>query len=111
VTAYGAWNPVHSSQRAVYPAGWESPEAIVAATGEKTIAYDLDHYDTIGLYTIQWFLPKTELTLFHGKRQPPPSSVVLSGEDWVERDPRAEAIWSWPGRDQVLWEVSGPGAR
>jgi hypothetical protein len=111
VTAYGAWNPVHSSQRAVYPAGWESPEAIVAATGEKTIAYDLDHYDTIGLYTIQWFLPKTELTLFHGKRQPPPSSVVLSGEDWVERDPRAEAIWSWPGRDQVLWEASGPGAR
>jgi hypothetical protein len=111
VTAYGAWNPVHSSQRAVYPAGWESPGAIVAATGEKTIAYDLDHYDTIGLYTIQWFLPKTELTLFHGKRQPPPSRIVLSGEDWVDRHPRAEAIWSWPGRDQVLWEASGPGAR
>lgn len=111
VTAYGAWNPVRSSQRAVYPAGWESPEAVVAGTDAKTIAYDLDHYDTIGLYTIQWFLPKTELTLFHGNRQPPSSRLVLSGEAWADRHPRAEALWSWPGRDQVLWEAPGPGAR
>jgi len=111
VVAYGAWNPVRSSQRAVYPEGWESPEPVVADAGAKTIAYDLDHYDTIGLYTIQWFLPKTDLTLFHGNRQPARARFVLSGEDWGGRHPRAQAIWSDPGRDQVLWQATGRGAR
>ena len=111
VIAYGAWNPVRSSQRAVYPAGWESPEAAVAEAGAVKIAYDLDHYDTIGLYTVQWFLPKTELTLFHGNRQPAPSRFVLSGEDWARRHPGAQELWSNAGRDEVLWETAGRGAR
>jgi hypothetical protein len=111
VIAYGAWNPVRSSQRAVYPPGWESPEAVVEGAGARTIAYDLDHYDTIGLYTIQWFLPKTDLTLFHGNRQPARTRFVLSGEDWGSRHPRARAIWSDRGRDQVLWQATGRGAR
>lgn len=110
VTAYGVWNPVRSSQLAVYPAGWESPEAVAERVHAKRIAYDLDHYDTIGLYTIQWFLPKTELTLFHGTRQPARSRLVLSGEDWAVRHPGAKEIWSWPGRDQILWQT-GRGAR
>lgn len=111
ITVYGAWNPVRSSQVAVYPAGWESPEPVAAEAGAQTIAYDFDDYDTIGLYTIQWFLPKTELTLFNGNREPAPSRLVLSGGDWASRDPRAKAIWEWPGRDQVLWESAGHGAR
>jgi hypothetical protein len=111
ITAYGAWNPVRSSEVAVYPAGWESPEAVAERVGAKTIGYDLDHYDTIGLYTIQWFLPKTELTLFHGNRQPARSRFVLSGENWAAQHPGAQEIWAWPGRDQVLWQDAGHGAR
>jgi hypothetical protein len=111
IVAYGVWNPVRSSQRAVYPAGWESPESAVEAAGARTIAYDLDHYDTIGLYTVQWFLPKTELTLFHGNRQTPRSRFVLSGEDWSRRHPEAKSIWSFAGRDEVLWETARRGAR
>lgn len=111
VVAYGVWNPVRSSQRAVYPAGWESPESVVEEAGARTIAYDLDHYDTIGLYTVQWFLPKTELTLFHGNRQTPRSRFVLSGEAWSRRHPEAKSIWSFAGRDEVLWESARRGAR
>jgi hypothetical protein len=111
VVAYGVWNPVRSSQRAVYPAGWESPEPAAEAAGARTIAYDLDHYDTIGLYTVQWFLPKTKLTLFHGNRQSPRSRLVLSGEAWSRRHPAAKPIWSFAGRDEVLWENSRRGAR
>ncbi|MGN6217171.1 MAG: hypothetical protein ACTHN7_09490 [Solirubrobacterales bacterium] len=111
VVAYGVWNPVRSSQRAVYPPGWESPRAAVEGAGAKTIAYDLDHYDTIGLYTVQWFMPKTMLTLFHGNRQPPPSRFVISGEAWGHRHPDARALWRAVGRDEVLWEAKRSGAR
>jgi hypothetical protein len=111
VIAYGAWNPVRSSQRAVYPAGWESPGTAAERAGAAKIAYDLDHYDTIGLYTVQWFLPKTELTLFHGNRQPAPSRFVLSGEEFSQRHPGAKQLWSDAGRDEVLWETAGRGAR
>jgi len=111
IVAYGVWNPVRSSQRAVYPAGWESPESAVEAAGARTIAYDLDHYDTIGLYTVQWFLPKTKLTLFHGNRQTPRSRFVLSGEAWSRSHPEAKPIWSFAGRDEVLWESARRGAR
>jgi hypothetical protein len=111
IVAYGVWNPVRSSQRAVYPAGWGNPEPVVEAAGARTIAYDLDHYDTIGLYTVQWFLPKTKLTLFHGNRQSPRSRFVLSGEAWSRRHPEAKSIWSFAGRDEVLWETTRRGAR
>lgn len=113
VMAYGAWNPVRSSQRAVYPAGWTSPEAAAAAAGIDSVGYDLDHYDTIGLYTVQWFLPNTKVTLFHGKRQQPPSRFVLSGEDWAQEHPktRAESLWSAVGRDETLWRLREPGSQ
>jgi len=111
VVAYGAWNPVRSSQRAVYPAGWESPEPVVEAARARRIAYDLDHYDTIGLYTVQWFLPKTKLTLFHGNRQSPRSRFVLSGEAWSHRHPGAKPLWSFAGRDEILWETPRRGER
>jgi hypothetical protein len=106
VTAYGAWNPVRSSERAVYPAGWESPEA--TAAGLKSVAYDLDHYDTIGLYVTQWFLPDTHVLLFHGDSQPPPVPYVISSRAWRRDHPglRSKAIWSDAGRDQVLWRLS-----
>jgi hypothetical protein len=111
VAAYGAWNPVRSSQRAVYPAGWTSPQPAAEDAGAQTIAYDLDSYDTIGLYSLQWFLPNTKVTLFEESREEPDSRFVLAGEDWPRRQGvRATPLWEAAGRDQVLWRVSGPGA-
>jgi hypothetical protein len=111
VAAYGAWNPVRSSERAVYPAGWTSPRSAAEDAGAKTIAYDLDSYDTIGLYSLQWFLPNTKVTLFEESREEPDSRFVLAGEDWPRRQGvRATPLWQAAGRDQVLWRVSGPEA-
>jgi hypothetical protein len=108
VVAYGAWNPVRSSQRAVYPAGWESPQAAVEAAGGGPVAYDLDHYDTIGLYAVQWFLPDNQVSLFEGSREAPGSKLVLSDRDWAQEHPAvpAKLLWSDPGRDQSLWRLS-----
>jgi hypothetical protein len=107
VAAYGAWNPVGSSQRAVYPAGWESPQALVADAGGKTVAYDLDHYDTIGLYAVQWFLPNSRILLFKGDREAPGSRLVISDGDWRQehRAVPAKLLWNDPGRDQALWRL------
>lgn len=107
VVAYGAWNPVRSSQRAVYPPGWSSPQAAAEAAGGGTIAYDLDNYDTIGLYAYQWSLPNSRIVLFHGDRRPSPARLVMSGESWAQDHPdtRAEEIWSASGRDQALWRL------
>ncbi|HET9198147.1 MAG TPA: hypothetical protein VFN92_07845 [Solirubrobacterales bacterium] len=111
VAAYGAWNPVRSSERAVYPAGWTSPQSPAEGAGATTIAYDMDSYDTIGLYSLQWFLPNTEVTLFDASREEPDSRFVLAGEDWPRRQGvRATPLWEAAGRDQVLWRVAGPGA-
>jgi hypothetical protein len=111
VAAYGAWNPVRSSERAVYPAGWTSPQPAAEDAGAKTIAYDLDSYDTIGLYSLQWFLPNTKVTLFEASREKPDARFVLAGEDWPRRQGVcATALWEAAGRDQVLWRVSGPEA-
>lgn len=107
VVAYGVWNPVRSSQRAVYPAGWESPESAAGKAGAKTIAYDLDHYDTIGLYAVQWFLPDSRLRLYAGDRDDPPARFVIADEEWGSRHPaaRAKLIWRDEGRDQALWQL------
>jgi hypothetical protein len=109
VVAYGAWNPVRSSQRAVYPAGWESPQAVVEDAGGKTVAYDLDHYDTIGLYAVQWFLPDSRISLFEGSREAPASRLVISDGEWAQEHPAvpAKLLWSDPGRDQSLWRLGG----
>jgi hypothetical protein len=109
VIAYGAWNPVRSSQRAVYPAGWESPRAAVEGAGGKTVAYDLDNYDTIGLYAVQWFLPDSKLLLFEGGREAPPARLVISNGEWAQEHKAvpAKLLWSDPGRDQSLWRLGG----
>jgi hypothetical protein len=109
VVVYGAWNPVRSSQRAVYPAGWESPQAAVEGAGGKTVAYDLDQYDTIGLYTVQWFLPDSRVLLFAGEREAPPAKLVISDGDWAKEHSAvpAKLLWSDPGRDQSLWRLRG----
>jgi hypothetical protein len=109
VVAYGAWNPVRSSQRAVYPAGWQSPQAAVEDAGAKTVAYDLDAYDPIGLYAVQWFLPRTHLLLFSGKNEVPPSRYLISNRAWGRQHPAAAAklLWSDNGRDQDLWRLEG----
>ncbi|MGN6814809.1 MAG: hypothetical protein ACTHK3_01820, partial [Solirubrobacterales bacterium] len=106
VVAYGAWNPVRSSERAVYPPGWESPQQVVEDADAKTVAYDLDHYDAIGLYVTQWFLPHTRVVLFGKGRKDldPPSRDVLSDGAWGrERRPPARLLWQDAGRDQALW--------
>lgn len=110
VVAYGAWNPVHSSQRGVYPAGWESPRAAVEDAGGMTVAYDLDDYDTIGLYAVQWFLPDSKILLFEGQREAPPARLVISNGEWAQehRAVPAKLLWSDPGRDQSLWRLGGP---
>lgn len=107
VVAYGAWNPVRSSQRAVYPAGWASPQAAVDGASGKTVAYDLDHYDTIGLYAVQWFLPDSKILLFEGEREAPPARLVISDGKWAQehRAVPAKLLWSDPGRDQSLWRL------
>ena len=107
VIAYGAWNPVRSSQRAVYPPGWESPQPIVEENNVKTLAYDLDRYDTLGLYAVQWFLPETKVTLFNGETQPPPSRYLISDGAWGDQHPAtdSELLWRDNGRDQALWRL------
>jgi hypothetical protein len=107
VLAYGAWNPVRSSQRAVYPAGWESPQPVVENAGSPPVAYDLDHHDTIGLYAVQWFLPESQVVLFEGNRESPPSRLLISNGNWDEehRDAPARLLWSDAGRDQSLWRL------
>lgn len=109
VIAYGAWNPVRSSQRAVYPAGWESPQAAVDGAGGKTVAYDLDNYDTIGLYAVQWYLPDSRISLFEGSREAPGSRLVISNGEWAQEHKAvpAKLLWSDPGRDQSLWRLGG----
>lgn len=109
VVAYGAWNPVRSSQRAVYPAGWESPQAVVEDAGGGTVAYDLDHYDTIGLYAVQWYLPDNQVSLFEGGREAPGSKLVISDDEWPQEHPTvpAKLLWSDPDRDQSLWRLDG----
>jgi hypothetical protein len=109
VVAYGAWNPVRSSQRAVYPDGWESPQAVVEGAGGKTVAYDLDNYDTIGLYAVQWFLPDSKVLLFEGRREAPPARLLIGARNWAQehRVASAKLLWSDPGRDQGLWRLDG----
>jgi hypothetical protein len=108
VTAYGVRNPVRSSQRAVYPSGWSSPQAAVERESIETLGYDLGAYDTIGLYATQWYTPETRWRLFEGE----PSAgtrFVIGSEDWpVEHRQRsATELWRDEGRDQVLWRL-GP---
>jgi hypothetical protein len=109
VVVYGAWNPVRSSERAVYPSRWRSPQATAEAAeaGSERIAYDLDDYETIGLYVFQWFLPNSRIVLFHGDREPPPAQLVIAGKDYRHEHPRSGAVefWTAPGRDQSLWRL------
>jgi hypothetical protein len=108
VTAYGAWNPVHSEQQSVYSSAWTSPQGPAEAVDGGTVSYDLDHYDTTGLYAFQWFLPNEAFVLFHGSREKPPTNIVLSGDEYGHERAagNAEEIWSAPGRDQALWRLA-----
>ena len=104
VAAYGVWNPVRSSERAVYPSGWTSPQDVAERESIERVYYDLDNYDTIGLYVPQWFLPDTSIDLFHGDHRPPSGRYVLSGASWAREHRGAwRAVWRAAGRDEVLW--------
>lgn len=113
MAVYGVWNLVPDSQRAGYPRGWTSPESVADANRIDVAAYDLDHFDSFGLYAVQWFLPDTSLRLFHGGRQVPPSRYVLSTRSWSRDHPNGKPtlLWSEAGRDQALWELQNPQAR
>jgi hypothetical protein len=106
VGAYGVWNPVRSSERAVYPSGWTSPQAVAERESIGRVSYDLANYDTIGLYVTQWFLPESEVTLFHGA---PPRSThyVIGSEFWRQEHPHlpARRLWTDAGRDQAIWRL------
>jgi hypothetical protein len=107
VVAYGVWNPVRSSQRAVYPGGWTSPREVAESESIGHVSYDLAHYDVIGLYVNQWFLPDTEVELFNGNRQPPGARYVISGSSWNREHPRTPGrpLWGEAGKNQVLWKL------
>lgn len=107
VVLYGAWNPVRSSERAVYGEGWTSPQATAEADGGETIAYDLDAYEPIGLYAFQWFLPHSRIVLFHGDREAPPARLVIAGRDFGRDHPGSGAVevWSLGDRNQSLWRL------
>jgi hypothetical protein len=107
VTAYSLWNPVRSSERTVYPGGWTSPQSAAEAAGGGRIAYDLDDYDTTGLYVYQWFLPNSRIALFHGDKEPPTAPLVIAGAGYGRQHPGsgAVAIWKAPGLDQSLWRL------
>lgn len=107
VAAYGVWNPVRSFQRSVYPSGWTSPQSATEAAGGGPIAYDLDHYETTGFYTVQWFLPDSRIVLFHGDTEAAPAPLVLSDEAYGSEHPGSGAveIWANAGRDESLWRL------
>jgi hypothetical protein len=113
VAAYSSWNPVHNSQRAIYPSGWTNPGTAAEAAGGGPIAYDLDHYETIGLYVFQWFLPDSRILLFHGDREPAPARLVISDRHYGPRHTGAGAVevWGAAGRDQSLWRLHDRQAR
>lgn len=110
IAVYGAWNPVRSSQIAVYPDGWSSPEPVASRYGVTRAAYDLSEYDPIGLFATQWFLPDTSIPLFESRRRDAPTRFVIASTDWGEAHPRygAKRLWTEVGRDQALWRVSRP---
>jgi hypothetical protein len=107
VAAYGLWNPVRSAETTAYPAGWESPEPVAERAGIDTVAYDVDHYDVLGLYPIQWFLPDTRVLTFRGDRAPPPSRYVIGVESWNREHPahRGREMWRDAGTDQVMIRI------
>lgn len=113
IVVYSTWNPVRSSQRGVYPSGWSSPQQPVEAAGGGPIAYDLDHYETTGLYAFQWFLPSSRIVFFHGDREAPGAPLVMSGRGYGREHPgsHAVAIWGAAGRDQALWRPRDRQAR
>jgi hypothetical protein len=111
VAAYGAWNPVVSSQRGAYPSGWSSPEPVAGAERIAAVAYDLDRYDTFGLYSVQWFLPDTSVRFLHPGDGRPLPRYVLSSRDWAREHPGGgwTLIWSDQGHDQAIWRRGGAG--
>lgn len=108
---YGIWNPVLRSQRNVNPSGWTSPEPVAKANNIRSLGYDMSHYDVIGLYAYQWFLPHTSVRPFNAARRPAPSRYIISGSGWPGEHPGTGAVdlWVAKGRDQVLWRLARTG--
>ena len=106
-TAYVAYLPVMRSEADVYPSGWTSPRPIVEERRARTVAYDLDRFDHIGVKVYQWFLPETRIVLFHGDTAGSPTPLFISGERLSRKLARRGAIrlWKDPGRNQVLWQI------
>ena len=109
-TAYVVYLPVLRSENDVYPAGWESPRPIVDARGARTVAYDLDRFDHIGVKVYQWFMPRTRVVLFHGRKTMPPTSLFISGRTLSGRlaGRGATRLWIDPGRNQAVWDLAPP---
>ena len=104
-TAYIVYLPVLRSERDVYPAGWTSPHPVVNGRHVETVAYDLDHFDHVGVKVYQWFLPHTRMVLFHGDTAASPTPLYFSGRRASYGS--ARRLWTDPGRDQALWQTTG----
>jgi len=110
VIVYGVENPLLQAQHSVYPSRWRNPTAVASAYGIRSVAYNLDHFNTVGgVHTIQWFLPHAALVFFHAGRQNAPSRYVLSDPAWPREHPatRAVALWTAPNGKEVLWHLTG----
>ncbi|MGI8731323.1 MAG: hypothetical protein ACR2LK_15315 [Solirubrobacteraceae bacterium] len=108
VTAYTEVRLILRAERAVYPAGWVSPQPVVEARG-AAVAFDTSHFDNIAVKVYQWFLPHSRFETFDGASSRAPSPLVFSGATWPKEHPErpATAVWRDPGRDEFLWEL-GP---
>jgi hypothetical protein len=100
---------VLAEEQRVYPRGWSSPAAAVAAERVTAIAYDQDQGLSVAK-VYQWFLPDTRFVVFDGARQAPPLRVVITARGGPRRRPDAPAtiLWRDPARDQELQRYS-PG--
>ena len=101
VVVYGAYNPVLKSERVVYADGWTSPEPFAERHRIDALTYDLRHYDALGLYVVQWFLPETEVRLSSAARRSPPAAWVLGAAGPLP-DRGAGDTWRFAGRDQAI---------
>jgi len=110
IIVYGVENPLLQAQHSVYPSRWRDPTAVASAYGIRSVAYNLDHFNTVGsVYTNQWFLPYAALVFFHAGRQNAPSRYVVSDPAWPREHPatRAMALWTSPNGKEVLWHLRG----
>lgn len=73
---------------------------------DEPISYDMDVATPYGLRTYQFWLPRTELTLFSGATGPPPTAAFISSKGSPRAD-GARLVAAERNIDQALWMLPG----